>query len=334
MNQRIKLSHGNGNGQNELLNKIIFPCLMPDNKGPYEDAGVIKNINGKIAFSTDSFVVNPLFFPGGDIGKLAVCGTVNDLSMMGGIPSSISVSLILEEGLEIQKLEKILISMRKTCSEAGVTIECGDTKVVNSGKADGIYITTSGVGLIPDNIELSAANAKPGNIVIVSGPIGLHGIAVMAARKSFNFASDAVSDCAPLNVIVKNLLDAVPETKTLRDCTRGGTAAVLNEIALSSGVSINLQEDSIPVPEVVKGACSFLGLDPLHIPCEGRFVAIVPEIKSKEALNAVRNHPFGKGAEIIGNILKKERFPVTVETEIGGRRILGFPPGELLPRIC
>lgn len=334
MDKRIKLSHGNGRGNNELLNNVIFPCLIPEHRGPHEDAGILKNIKGNIAFTTDSFVINPIFFPGGDIGKLAVCGTVNDLAMMGAEPVSLSVSLILEEGLEIIKLEKILISLRETCRDAGVSIECGDTKVVENGKADGLYITTSGLGVVPDNINLSSANAEPGDIVIVSGPVGLHGIAVMSVRKSLNFASVAVSDCAALNGLTKELLNAVPETKALRDCTRGGTAAVLNEIAETSGVTINLIEKTIPVPDVVSGACSFLGLDPLHIPCEGRFVAIVPVDKAGLALKTIKNHELGNAAEIIGKVNTKERFPVTIVTEVGGKRFLTLPPGELLPRIC
>ncbi len=331
---KIKLSHGNGNGQNELLNKVIFPCLLPDNTGPFEDAAVLTGIKGRLAFTTDSFVVNPLFFPGGDIGKLAACGTINDLSMMGAKPVALSVSLIIEEGLEVKTLEKILISLKETCSSAGVKIECGDTKVVDCGKADRLFITTSGIGSIPDNISLSSANAKAGDSVIVSGPIGLHGIAIMAERKSLNFVSRAESDCAALNGLTERLLSAVPETKALRDCTRGGTAAVLNEIAVSSGVSITLKQGKIPIPEVVEGACSFLGLDPLHIPCEGRFVAIVPDNKAQIALKAIQSHELGQGAEIIGKVNSKSRFPVTIETILGGTRMIDLPSGELLPRIC
>ncbi len=334
MINKIKLSHGNGSGQNELLNEVIFPCLFPDTSKPFEDAAVLKEVKGRLGFTTDSFVINPLIFPGGDIGKLSVCGTINDLSMMGAKPIALSVSLIIEEGLDIKLLKEILISLRETCIRAGVKIECGDTKVVDYGKADSLYITTSGIGVIPDNIFLSSANAEPGDVVIVSGPIGLHGIAIMAARKSLNFASKAVSDCALLNDISEKLLTSVPETKALRDCTRGGTAAVLNEIAITSSVSISLEQSKIPVPEVVEGACSFLGLDPLHIPCEGRFIAIVPENKSVAALNAIQSHPLGNGGEIIGYVINKERFPVIIETIVGGKRMLDLPSGELLPRIC
>jgi hydrogenase expression/formation protein HypE len=348
--KKIKLAHGSGQGLDELLHEVILPALYPSPQTPpLEDAFVITSdqlFNNsphgfskpvKLAFTTDSFVVQPLEFPGGNIGTLAACGTINDLAMMGASPRLLSVSLIIEEGLETELLRRLLHSLQAICAKTSMTICCGDTKVVDKGKADGLFITTSGLGLIPSGREISVTKARPGDWVIVSGPLGLHGIAILAARKSLNFASEAVSDCAPLNGLVEALLDVVPDTRVLRDCTRGGCAAVLNEIASASGVSIVLEQDRLPVPDVVKGACSFLGMDPLHIACEGRFAAIIPGsipgIEQK-AIQVLNNHPLGKGAAIIGRVTEKEKFPVIMETPVGGTRLVDVPPGELLPRIC
>lgn len=332
----ILLSHGSGRGLNTLLDTIIIPSLTIDNSIKSEDAAVLSwPHNSRIAFTTDSFVVAPLSFPGGDIGKLAACGTINDLSMMGAIPKYMSVSLIIEEGLPVVDLKKYLLSLRSVCLSEHVTIVCGDTKVVQKGKGDGLFITTTGIGEIScDQVVLSAQNAKPGDSVIVSGPIGLHGITLLAQREDFAFASKAISDCAPLCVLSRAILSASSSVRVLRDATRGGCAAVLNEIAKSSEVTIRLDHSLIPVPEVVKGACSILGLDPLHIANEGTFVAIVSAEDTQACLDALHSAPGGTGAVRIGTVLQKGRFTTEIVTEIGGVRPVETPSGLLLPRIC
>jgi hydrogenase expression/formation protein HypE len=331
----VRMSHGSGKGQQDLLSKVVLPSLVPGGTGTLEDAFVFDIPGRRLAFTTDSFVVSPLEFPGGDIGKLAACGTINDLSMMGARAILLSVALILEEGLDITVLSRMLSSLSSVCAGLNVRIACGDTKVVDRGKADGMFITTSGIGIVQIGVSLSASNAKPGDAVIVSGGIGLHGITVLSQRRNLHFASSAVSDCAPLWLPAKAVLDAVPQTRVLRDATRGGLAAVLNEIAASSPqVSILIHEGSVPVPDVVRGACAFLGMDPLHIANEGRFVAIVPPECADAAVAALRAVPDGREACVIGYVIEKERFPVLCNTAIGGTRPVEMPPGELLPRIC
>lgn len=330
----IKLSHGSGRGLNELLHAVVLPALGAGESGPLEDGAVLPAEKERLVFTTDSFVVHPLAFNGGNIGKLAACGTINDLVMMGAVPKYISVSLILEEGLDPKLLSRALLSLKEECEKASVKIVCGDTKVVDHGKADGMFINTTGIGLLPDGCDISAANAKPGDTVLVSGPIGQHGIAILAARQNLSFASSVVSDCASLHEIVRQLLSKVPAVRVLRDATRGGAAAVLNEIAASSNISILLKEESIPVSEAVKGACSYLGMDPLHIANEGRFVAVVPNENVEEALAILRQHPLGQGAAVVGEVKEKDRFPVILETVLGATRMVEVPPGELLPRIC
>lgn len=334
MDDRIKLAHGSGRGLTEILSEVILPNLYPQGVPPLEDATILPSEEGKMAFTTDSFVVHPLIFPGGDIGKLAACGTINDLAMMGAIPRYMSVALILEEGLQTQILSQVLASLRRVCEEAKVEISCGDTKVVEKGKADGIFINTSGLGIIPKGRNLSVTNLKEGDAVLVSGFLGLHGITILSQRQNLQFASQAISDCAPLHDIVETLLRAVPETKALRDATRGGCAAVLNEMAEASGVTIVVEEKAIPVSDVVKGACSYLGMEALQIANEGHFVAVVPAHKAPDALQALGSHPLGQGASILGSVTAKARFPVWMKTLVGGKRVVEVPPGELLPRIC
>jgi hydrogenase expression/formation protein HypE len=330
----IRLSHGSGQGLQELLHELVLPALIPGQMGILEDTALLTVQGGTLAFTSDSFVVWPLEFRGGDIGKLSACGTINDLAMMGAQPKYLSVSLILEEGLDKQLLIRILSSLRTVCEETGVIIACGDTKVVDRGKADGMFISTSGIGMVPAGRVLSAANAREGDAVLVSGPIGLHGITILSQRKGLRFASEAISDCAPLNTLAETLLTCVPETRLLRDATRGGCAAILHEIAESSNVCVLLDEAKIPVPDVVKGACAFLGLDPLHIANEGRFVAVVPAHEAAIAVSACQSHPIGNGAAIIGTVTQKGRFPLLLKTAIGGTRPVEMPAGELLPRIC
>jgi hydrogenase expression/formation protein HypE len=328
------MSHGSGKGLQEFLSSVVLPALIPGGTGTLEDAFVFDIPGRRLAFTTDSFVVSPLEFPGGDIGKLAACGTINDLAMVGARAILLSVSLILEEGLDIAVLSKMLGSLSSVCASMNLRIACGDTKVVDRGKADGMFINTSGIGIVTVGVSLSAGYAKPGDVVIVSGGIGLHGITVLAQRQNLHFASSAVSDCAPLWPLAKAVLDAVPLTRVLRDATRGGLAAILNEIAGASKVSILIHENAIPVPDVVRGACAFLGMDPLHIANEGRFAAIVPADSADKAVAALRALPDGKDACIIGYVVEKDRFPVLLKTAIGGTRPVEMPPGELLPRIC
>jgi hydrogenase expression/formation protein HypE len=330
----ILLNHGSGRGLDELLHTVILPEIGIDSAAPLEDAAVFTLPQGRCAFTTDSFVIRPLEFPGGDIGKLSVCGTINDLAMVGATPHSISVAMIIEEGLDVALLRRILRSIRHESKAAGVSIQCGDTKVVDRGKADGIFIATSGIGIVPPGRNLSVANAGSGDAVVLSGPIGLHGIAVLSAREGLNFASTVVSDCASLHRCTDALLKASPHTRIMRDATRGGCAAVLNEIAEASGVTIMVRQSAIPVPPEVAGACSYLGLDPLQVANEGRFVAIVPAEEAEAAVAACRTVVHGDGACIIGTVEPRGRVAVLLETAIGSRRVVDVPSGELLPRIC
>jgi hydrogenase expression/formation protein HypE len=332
----VTMAHGSGRGLSELLASVVLPALGLDRAGStLEDAAVLDLPgSGRLAFTTDSFVVQPRTFPGGDIGTLAACGTINDLAMMGARPSAMAVSVILEEGLPLAELRAYLVSLREVCDGAGVGIVCGDTKVVDRGKADGVFFTTSGIGIVPAGRDISAANAAVGDVVLVSGPIGLHGIAILAQRKNLGFASEAVSDCAALQGIVEVLLEAAPTTHVLRDATRGGCAAVLNEIAVASGVTVEIDQQTLPVAPVVASACSFLGMEPLSIANEGTFVAVVPADHADRAVAAMRSHPLGSGTATIGTVQKAGRFPVTLRTVIGGLRPVEVPPGQLLPRIC
>ncbi len=332
--EKIGLSHGSGAGLRALLDRIVLPALAPAAGEPLEDAAVLSLGEGRWAFSTDSFVVSPIEFPGGDIGKLAACGTINDLAMMGARPEHLSVSLILEEGVETDLVRKVLGSLRKVCEESGTGVRCGDTKVVERGKADKVFITTSGLGRIVSDAHLSAANAREGDRVLVSGPIGRHGIAIMARRAGLGFASSVVSDCAPLHDPAAVLLEAVPATRLMRDATRGGCAAVLNEIAESSGVTLRLAENELPVSKTVSAACAYLGMEPLQIANEGTFVAVVPPDDVETALGALRTAPGCEGAAVVGTVEKSGRFPVVLETLVGGTRPVETPPGILLPRIC
>ncbi len=332
--ERVELQHGSGTGQAALLRQVVLPALAADHEGPFEDAAVVQSPGGRLAFTTDSFVVHPLEFPGGDIGKLAACGTINDLAMVGATPLFLSASLILEEGLETKLLRRILDSLAGVCRECGVRLVCGDTKVVERGKADGVYITTSGIGEVRAGLTLSSARARPGDRVLVSGPIGRHGVAIMAQRANLGFASHAVSDCAPLHEAAGALLAAAPGTRVMRDATRGGVAAVLNEIAADSGVTLLLDKADVPVDPVVEGACALLGMEPLQIANEGTFVAVVPAGECQKALEALRSTAAAVSAVSIGTALEKGRFPVLLRTEIGGTRPVEIPPGRLLPRIC
>jgi hydrogenase expression/formation protein HypE len=339
--RQIVLGHGSGGRMSyDLISRIFHPPLdnpilrtgddaaklfLPNNPG---EAGA------KIAISTDSHVVMPLFFPGGDIGRLAVCGTVNDVAMLGAEPRYLTAGFILEEGLEIELLTRVVESMRIAAQEANVQIVAGDTKVVQKGKADGLYINTTGIGLIPADVNISGTLAQPGDIVIISGTIGDHGIAVLAARGELNFETQIKSDVAPLNDLVKTMLEISTEIHVLRDPTRGGLATSLNEIALQSNVGILINENDIPVKPAVSAACEMLGFDPLYVANEGKLIAIVAQQNADAILSAMRTHPLGVDSAIIGQVTDQSNPRVMLRTAYGTTRIVDMLSGEMLPRIC
>ena len=304
------------------------------------DDQAVFDINGaRLAFTTDSFVVTPIFFPGGDIGRLAINGTVNDLAMSGARPLYLSAAFILEEGLLAEELQRIVESMRDAAQEAGVQLVTGDTKVVNRGKGDKIFITTTGVGLIEGPIEISASRARPGDKILINGYVGDHGMAIMSQRENLEFEGAIESDCASLNSLVGTMLDVAGATDAgpihvLRDPTRGGVATTLNEIAGRSNVGMLLQERAIPVRESVRGACELLGLDPLYVANEGKLLAIVDPAAADAVLQRMREHPLGKDAAIIGEVVAEHAPMVRMKTSVGGTRILDLMFGEQLPRIC
>jgi hydrogenase expression/formation protein HypE len=332
---RILLAHGSGGElSHELVTSIFARTFDNPVLNPLDDSAVISVAGARWAFTTDSYVVTPIFFPGGDIGKLAVCGTVNDLSMSGARPLFLSTGFIIEEGFSISDLKKIVGSMQKTASEAGVQIATGDTKVVNRGGADGIFINTAGIGLIPPGIMISGSNARPGDQVLLSGPIGDHGVAILSAREGLQFSTALESDCAPLNGLVAKMIAASPEIRCLRDPTRGGLASTLNELARQSGVGIWVEERRIPVKEEVRGACELLGFEPWNLANEGKLVAMVSAEAAEAILNAMRAHPLGRDAVRIGEVRKEPPGKVLLRTSIGSTRILDMMVGEPLPRIC
>ncbi len=333
-NKKILLAHGSGGRlSHELVQKTLASRFANRILDKMDDAAVF-DFSGRLAFTTDSYVVSPIFFPGGDIGKLAVCGTVNDLAMSGATPLYISLSLIIEEGLPFDDLEKIADSIQRAATEAGVKVVAGDTKVVNQGSADRLFINTSGIGIIPGGVSISGSRAAAGDKVILSGSIGDHGMAVMSQRQGLRFQMPIESDCAPLNKLVADILAVSKSIHSLRDPTRGGLATTLNEIAAQSAVGINLQEDKIPVREPVRAACEFLGLDPLYVANEGKLVAIVSPEDAGAVLKAMRQNGYGKNSAIIGEVLGEHPGRVTMKTLLGASRIVDMLSGELLPRIC
>ena len=334
--EQIVMGHGSGG---KMSQDLIARTFLPPFDNPAlragDDAGVVQvNTYTQLAISTDSHVVWPLFFPGGDIGRLAVCGTVNDVAMLGAAPTYLTAGFILEEGLELQLLERVVASMQAAAAEAGVQIIAGDTKVVQKGKADGLYINTSGVGLIQPGIQIGGARAKPGDVVILSGPIGDHGIAVLAARGELGFETDIQSDVAPLNHLVAAMLDASDEVHVLRDPTRGGLATTLNEIARQSSTCILLDEKVIPIRPAVAAACELLGFDPLYVANEGKLVAFVARSDAEIVLQAMRRTRYGEEAVIIGEVCADPPGRVLMRTAIGSTRVVDVLAGELLPRIC
>ncbi|MEU3167640.1 hydrogenase expression/formation protein HypE [Streptosporangium sp. NPDC006930] len=334
----VTLAHGaGGKATRTLIEAVFLESFRNPMLEPLEDGAVIDGL----ALTTDAFVVTPLFFPGGDIGDLAVNGTVNDLAMCGARPRYLSAGFILEEGFPVADLRRVTASMAEAARVAGVWIVTGDTKVVERGKADGCYVTTSGVGMLDRPVRLSAASARPGDAVIVSGPIGEHGITIMLARGELDIEADLCSDTAPLNALVDLLLDACGAedggggtVRCLRDATRGGVATIVNEIAEASRVAVVLDEDAVPVRPAVRGACELLGIDPLYVACEGRMVAVVAGDSAEVALAALRSHPLGSDAAIIGRIADDPPGLVLLRTSFGGTRIVDLLVGDPLPRIC
>ena len=331
----ITLAHGAGGSLTGVLIKELFRRHF-DNEFLAEahDSARLPGIAGKLAFTTDSYVIDPLFFPGGNIGKLAVCGTVNDLAMSGARPLYLSCGFIIEEGLPVSLLESVVASMASAAGEAGVLIVAGDTKVVNRGAADKLFVNTSGIGEIPQGIDISGGNAKPGDSVIASGTLGDHGAVILVEREKLGLESPLESDCAPLCGLVADMLEACPDIRVLRDPTRGGAATALNEIAVQSQVGIEIDEETIPVRAAVRGICEILGLDPLYLANEGKLIAIVPAGKTDAVLKAMQSHPYGREAAIIGRVLPEPRGRLVLKTPYGSRRILDIMVSDSLPRIC
>jgi hydrogenase expression/formation protein HypE len=334
MDKRVLLAHGSGGKlTHELISGIIYPALANTLLAKMDDSAVI-DIHGRMAFTTDSFVVNPIFFPGGDIGKLAVCGTINDLAVMGARPLFLSLGLIIEEGFSFSELEKVMNSIKQAADEGSVKIVTGDTKVVNHGSADKLFINTSGIGLIDEGIDVSGANARPGDKIILSGTIGDHGVAVMAQREKLRFKVTVESDCAPLNGLVNRILSFRSALHSMRDPTRGGVATTLNEIASQSRVGLRIYEDRIPVKESVMSACEMLGLEPLYVANEGKLIIIADPESAGSIVKALRQDKYGTEACVIGEVTAEHAGRVIMQTRLGASRIIDMLSGELLPRIC
>ncbi|MGD9029707.1 MAG: hydrogenase expression/formation protein HypE [Anaerolineae bacterium] len=348
MEEVIRMAHGAGG---KMMNDLIREVFATPLDNPYlrqmADSAVVQRALSRLpsaeaaqagdlrfAISTDSFTVRPLFFPGGDIGSLAVHGTVNDVAMSGAKPLWLTAGFILEEGLAMETLQSVVRSMAEAARQAGVAIVAGDTKVVEQGHGDGIYINTAGVGIVPEGVEIGPDRARPGDVILLSGTIGDHGIAVLSQREGLTFETDLVSDSAALHGLVESLLAAAPRTHCLRDPTRGGLAAALNELATASRVGIEIEEAAVPIRPAVAAACEMLGFDPLTVANEGKLVAFVPPSGAEAALEALKRHPLGESAARIGVVTEEHPGMVLVSTGIGGRRVVDMPLGELLPRIC
>ncbi|HZS40086.1 MAG TPA: hydrogenase expression/formation protein HypE [Polyangia bacterium] len=333
--ERVVMGHGSGGRLSaDLLQRVFLPAFRNDLLSALEDQATVPLAGGRVAFTTDSFVVRPLFFPGGDIGRLAVCGTVNDLAVGGAEPRFLSAAFILEEGLALDELRRIVASMRAACDEAGVQLVAGDTKVVDRGKGDQVFITTTGIGHVPDGRALSIAHARPGDVVIVSGTIGDHGIAILSVREGLAFETTLESDCAPLGGLTRAMLAACPRIRCMRDPTRGGVTSALHELAEASRVGVELRESAIPLRDDVRGACELLGLDPLYVANEGKLLAVVPEADVEPLLAAMRAHPLGRRAQAIGRVVAEHPGLVTMRSVVGGERLVQMLAGEQLPRIC
>ncbi len=337
---KIVLGHGGGGKlSNELVESLFLPVFSNESLDKLSDSAQLDVFEllkdgGRLAYSTDSFVVQPLFFRGGNIGHLAVCGTVNDVAMSGAKPLFLSAGFIIEEGLEVESLGRIVDSMGAAAKRAGVQIVTGDTKVVDKGKGDGLFINTSGIGIIPNGVNIAPNLARPGDAVILSGEIGLHGIAIMSEREGLEFDAPVESDCANLNFLVDEMLAVTNDIRVLRDPTRGGIASALNEIAKASNTGIRIYDDKVPVPAVVRGACEMLGLDPFYVANEGKLLAIVPRERADELVEVMRRNDFGKESVIIGEVVEEHRGMVVAKTVFGSTRVVDMQLGEQLPRIC
>jgi len=332
---QVLLAHGGGGKlTHELIEQVFVAAFRNDDLAPMHDGAMLTVGGARIAFTTDAYVVHPLFFPGGSIGDLAVCGTVNDLAMCGATPQYLSAAFVIEEGLAMTDLQRIAADMRRSADRAGVTLVTGDTKVVDRGKGDGVFITTAGIGLIPAGIDIRPTRMQPGDVLIVNGPIAQHGIAIMSVREGLSFETQIVSDTAPLNGLVESMLRACLSLHVLRDPTRGGLASTLNELATQSGTGIELDETAIPIDDEVRGACEILGFDPLYVANEGKLVAAVPASAADAVLAAMRAHPLGAQAAIIGTVVSAHPSIVTLRSSIGSMRIVDMLSGEQLPRIC
>jgi hydrogenase expression/formation protein HypE len=338
--KNVTLAHGGGGkAMKDLIDDVFVRAFDNAALAPLEDQArldlaALAARGDRLAFTTDSFVVDPLFFPGGDIGKLAVCGTINDLAVGGAVPLYLSCAAILEEGVPVELLRRVAASMAATARDAGVQVVTGDTKVVQRGACDKLFLTTTGVGVIPRGVHLSVASARPGDVVLVNGVLGDHGAAILGARGDLLLDSPIESDCAALHGLVQALLAAAPGTRALRDATRGGIATVLNEIAEASDVGVEIDDERTPLRREVRGFCEILGLDPLYLANEGKLVAVVPEAEADRALAAMRAHPLGEGAVAIGFVHANDPGRVTMRTFTGGTRIVDMLVGEQLPRIC
>jgi hydrogenase expression/formation protein HypE len=337
---RINMAHGSGGkAMRDLIEDVFVGAFDNPQLAALEDQATFPlaafgAYGDRLALTTDSYVVSPLFFAGGDIGTLAVAGTVNDLAVSGARPLYLTCGMVIEEGLEIDILRRVAASMRRVADEAGVSIVTGDTKVVERGSADKLFINTAGVGVIPRGVAISASNARPGDVVLINGTLGDHGTAILIARNQLALEADVPSDCQPLASLIATMLAACPGIRCLRDATRGGVAAVLNEFAESSRVSIRIRENTLPLREQVKGACEILGLDPLYLANEGKLIAVVPREAADAVLAAMRTHPAGANAAIIGEVIERPAGLVVMQTVFGGERIVDMPIGEQLPRIC
>lgn len=331
----VLIAHGGGGKlTQQMIQKMFLSQFKNEFLEPLHDGAVFSVNDTRVAFSTDSYVVNPVFFPGGDIGELAVNGTVNDLAMCGARPLYLSAAFIIEEGLPMEDLWRVVLSMQQAARNAGVMLVTGDTKVVDKGKGDKIFITTSGIGIVDKGIDIAPGNARAGDAIIVNGPIAVHGMAIMSVREGLEFDTQIESDTAPLNGLVDAMLTASREVHVLRDPTRGGVASALNEIASSARVGIRIEEEAIPISEEVRGACEILGLDPLYVANEGKLLAFVPAPVAQDILSIMRAHPLGKDSVIIGEVVAGHPGVVLMKSRIGGTRVVDMLSGEQLPRIC
>jgi hydrogenase expression/formation protein HypE len=331
----ITLAHGSGGkAAHELITQFFLPYLDNPILRTLDDQGVFKIEGGRLALTTDTYVVDPLFFRGGDIGRLAICGTVNDLAVCGARPIYLSAGFVLEEGFPLEKLERILSSMKEASQEAKVAVITADTKVVERGACDGIFINTSGIGIVPNGVEISSRLVEAGDAVLVSGAIGEHGTAIISEREGISFETEVASDCAPLSDMVDAILVGGLRPHAMRDPTRGGLATTLNEIAMASRVEIEIEEALIPITAAVKSACNLLGFDPLYVANEGKVVAFVPEREARDTLKIMRQNKYGQNAVVIGRVVSKGEARVYMKTGIGGRRLVDMLVGEQFPRIC